>query len=77
MSSHFFDYFRQRIAIRLGRKPLTQKGSPKRNPESKAAFKSKQKPATLEFARIAISQVFPNLIAVLFQAPYSIPFDSH
>ena len=42
-----------------------QQGSPKRNPESKAAFEPNQKPAILEFARISKSQVFPSLIAVL------------
>jgi hypothetical protein len=41
-----------------------QQGSPKRNPESKAAFESNQKMAILEFARISKSQVFPSLIAV-------------
>ena len=41
-----------------------QQGSPKRNPESKAAFESNQKLAILEFARISKSQVFPSLIAV-------------
>lgn len=53
-------------AIKLGRKPLMQQGSPKRNPESKAAFESNQKLAILEFARISKSQVFHSLIAVLF-----------
>ncbi len=53
-----------RRAIKLGRKPLMQQGSPKRNPESKAAFESNQKLAILEFARISKSQVFPSLIAV-------------
>jgi hypothetical protein len=51
-------------AIKLGRKPLMQQGSPKRNPESKAALESNQKLAILEFARISKSQVFPSLIAV-------------
>jgi LysM repeat protein len=51
-------------AIKLGRKPLMQQGSPKSSHESKAAFKSNQKPAILEFARISKSQVFPSLIAV-------------
>jgi hypothetical protein len=41
-----------------------QQGSPKSSHESKAAFKSNQKPAILEFARISKSQVFPSLIAV-------------
>jgi hypothetical protein len=41
-----------------------QQGSPKRNPESKAALESNQKLAILEFARISKSQVFPSLIAV-------------
>jgi hypothetical protein len=46
-----------------------QQGSPKRNPESKAAFESNQKMAILEFARISKSQVFPSLIAVNQTAP--------
>jgi len=41
-----------------------QQGSPKSSHESKAAVKSNQKPAILEFARISKSQVFPSLIAV-------------
>jgi hypothetical protein len=41
-----------------------QQGSPKSSHESKAAFKSNQKPAIIEFARISKSQVFPSLIAV-------------
>jgi hypothetical protein len=60
-----------RRAIKLGRKPLMQQGSPKRNPESKAAFESNQKMAILEFARISKSQVFPSLIAVLSHAIFS------
>jgi hypothetical protein len=56
-------YFR---AIKLERKPLMQQGSPKRNPESKAAFESNQKMAILEFARISKSQVFPSLVAVTY-----------